>query len=99
MANLITKKFFWSKLEDICKIAIFCFAALAVVGCEVAKDLNPWESYPVPSCPKIQLLKGTDVITAYRSGVGRDITDIRYEAEVNGFTGNCEYIWQEGFIL
>ena len=96
MANLIAKECFCFKLENICKITIFCFTALAVVGCEAAKDLNPWESYPVPSCPKIQLLKGTDVITAYRSGVGRDITDIRYEAEVNGFTGNCEYIGKKG---
>jgi len=96
MASLISKKFFCSKFKNIFKIAIFCFTALTVAGCEAAKDLNPWESYPVPPCPKIQLLKDTDVITVFRSGVGRDITDIRYEAEVNGFTGNCEYIGKKG---
>jgi hypothetical protein len=69
---------------------------LPITGCQTATDLNLWESYPVPRCPKTQLLKDTDIITAYRSEVGRDITDIHYEAEINGFDGSCEYIGKKG---
>ena len=79
-------------------IAISCLTMLTLAGCQPAMDLNPWESYPVPSCPKTQLLKDTDIITAYRSGLGRDITDIRYEAEINGFKGSCEYIGKKGEV-
>jgi len=74
----------------------FCLLILFLAGCDTNKELNPWASYPVPSCPKVQLLGDTNIITAYRSGLGRDITDIRYEAEITGFKGNCEYIGKKG---
>jgi hypothetical protein len=96
MANFILQIFFYLKAGYSRKILISCIIALAVMGCDTTKDINPWANYPVPSCPKIQLLKGTDVITSYRSGAGRDITDIRYEAEINGFKGNCEYLGKKG---
>lgn len=84
------------KLKNLSIIAISCLTMLTLAGCQPAMNLSPWENYPVPSCPKTRLLKDTDIITAYRSGLGRDITDIRYEAEINGFKGNCEYIGKKG---
>jgi len=74
----------------------FCLLILFLASCDTTKELNPWASYPVPPCPKVQLLGDTNIITAYRSGPGRDITDIRYEAEITGFEGNCEYIGKKG---
>jgi len=81
---------------------IFNLAALGCLGliltsCESADILNPFgKKKPLPACPIVQLLKDTDTITAYRAGPGRDITDIRYEAELKGFTGECEYIGKKG---
>ena len=76
--------------------ALACFGLL-LSACDTAKELNPWASkYPIPACPKVQLLKDTDTITTYRSGPGRDITDIRYEADLKGFKGECEYIGKDG---
>ena len=96
MTNWISEMVFYFKSDFNRKITIFCVLGLVVMGCDTTKDINPWANYPVPSCPTIQLLKGTDVITAFRSGAGRDITDIRYEAEIKGFEGNCEYIGKKG---
>ena len=96
MTNFILGIFYYFKVKRSYKIITFCIIAIAFVGCNTAEDIHPWVNYPVPSCPKIQLLKGTDIITAYRSGAGRDITDIRYEAEINGFEGSCEYIGKKG---
>ncbi len=78
-------------------LAAFGFLGLMLAGCSSAADINPWANKTViPACPKIQLLKDTDIITAYRNGPGRDITDIRYEADLKGFTGECEYIGKKG---
>ncbi len=79
------------------KLAVLTGLGLVLAGCGSAQDINPWaKKYPVPACPKIQLLKDTDTITVYRSGPGRDITDIRYEADLKGFAGECEYIGEKG---
>ena len=96
MANWMSGMVFYFKSEYIRKFTILCVLGFVVMGCDTTKDINPWANYPVPNCPTIQLLKGTDVITAFRSGAGRDITDIRYEAEIQGFDGNCEYIGKKG---
>ena len=96
MVNWISGMVFDFKSDCSLKITTFCFLGLVVMGCDATKNINPWANYPVPSCPKIQLLKGTDIVTAFRSGVGRDITDIRYEGEIRGFEGNCEYIGKKG---
>lgn len=85
------------KSKRVFKLAVFTGLGLLLAGCGSAQDVNPWaKKYPVPACPKIQLLKDTDTITAYRSGPGRDITDILYEADLKGFAGECEYIGEKG---
>ena len=40
------------------------------------------KSAPVPACPKIKVLADAGNLTLYRSGPGRDITDILLEAEI-----------------
>ena len=96
MSNTILGMFSYFKLDYNRKGIFICAVALATMGCGSTNGINPWTTYPVPSCPKIQLLKGTDIITAYSSGTGRDVTDISYEAEINGFEGSCEYIGKKG---
>jgi hypothetical protein len=88
-----------SKLRPIhiFKLAVFGCLVLMLTGCESTADLNPWANkHPVPACPRIQLLKDTDTITTYRAGQGRDITDIRFEADLKGFAGECEYVGKDG---
>ena len=96
MVNLIFAVFFCPMFRNYFIIINLCLILSILTGCQTAKDLNPWGSYPVPRCPKTQLLKDTDIITAYRLGLGRDITDIRYEAEIKSFEGSCEYIGKKG---
>jgi hypothetical protein len=93
MAKLISK----SRAIRILKLGMFGCLVLILAGCESAPDLNPWANkHPLPACPRIQLLKDTDTITAYRAGPGRDITDIRFEADLKGFAGECEYVGKDG---
>mgnify|MGYP001162144344 FL=1 len=85
------------KFKFLFNLAALGCLGLILTGCESAKELNPFaKKKPLPACPKVQLLKDTDTITAYRAGPGRDITDIRFEAELKGFTGECEYIGKKG---
>tara|TARA_B100000315_G_scaffold233025_1_gene245839 strand:+ start:8056 stop:8640 length:585 start_codon:yes stop_codon:yes gene_type:complete len=85
------------KFKFIFNLAALGCLGLILAGCETAESLNPFaKKKPLPACPKVQLLKDTDIITAYRAGPGRDITDIRFEAELRGFTGECEYIGEKG---
>jgi hypothetical protein len=44
-----------------------------------------------PPCPKVFIAGETADLTRFRSGAGRDITDIEFEAEVAGYTGSCTY--------
>ena len=68
-----------------------------LVACENIDELNPFgTSNKVPQCPTIKFLKDADKITAYKPGVGRDISDISYEAELTGFSGECEYVGDHG---
>jgi hypothetical protein len=60
--------------------------ALAAGGCGVfgSSERNP-------PCPKVFIVGETAEVTRFRPGAGRDITDIEFEAEVAGYTGNCSY--------
>lgn len=93
MPSLIPK----SQSSRIIKFVTLGCLLLVLSGCETPSKINPWaDKKPVPACPTIQLLKDTDMIVAYRPGPGRDITDIRFEAELKEFTGECEYIGKKG---
>ena len=68
-------------------------AILSLTACSAVDELTSIvEKEPPPPCPRIKLLKDADIITVYRPGSGRDITDIRYEAELKGFFGECDYV-------
>ena len=76
-------------------LGVFCSVLMA---CEVTDDSNPFYSpkVVVPACPKVRLLQDADKVTVYRPGPGRDITDILYEARLEGFSGDCEYVGDGG---
>ena len=72
---------------------IIVLSGVFLLGCVSSSDTSLWgKRLIVPQCPVVQLLKDTDIIINYKKGPGRDITDIRYEAELKSFRGNCEYI-------
>ena len=57
--------------------------ALVVAGCGGGERQPP--------CPKIFLANETSVLTRFREGPGRDITDVVFEAELLGYSGSCKY--------
>ena len=76
----------------------FCFSVL--IACEATENLNPFDGAKVvvPAWPTVKLLQDADKVTVYRPGPGRDITDILYEAKLTGFTGECEYLGEDGIF-
>jgi hypothetical protein len=57
--------------------------ALAVAGCGGGERQPP--------CPKIFIASETSVLTRFREGPGRDLTDVAFEAELLGYSGSCRY--------
>ena len=44
-----------------------------------------------PPCPTVGVLADAAHLAVYRDGPGRDLTDIRYEADLGPITGECIY--------
>ncbi len=44
-----------------------------------------------PPCPKVAVLSDAAHLTVFRNGPGRDLTDIRYEADIGRISGECVY--------
>jgi len=65
-------------------------AGLLIAGCSV---LGEKTVYP---CPAVYILEDAQKITRFKPGPGRDITDIRFQAEIVNFTGACEYDEDDG---
>ena len=82
-------------------ISYLIFVAIALgslAACVSVDELNPFsnsKSGP-PNCPKIKFLKNADTITVYKTGAGKDLRDIKFEAEMTSFKGECEYIGDKG---
>ena len=69
-----------------------------LTACESVDNFNPFsdtKSGP-PKCPTIKFLKDADEITVYKSGAGKGLRDIIFEAELTGFKGECEYVGNNG---
>ncbi|MCA1909121.1 MAG: hypothetical protein LDL39_12245 [Magnetospirillum sp.] len=56
-----------------------------LASCSVLEKKEP------PPCPPIYLLGDTASLTKYKPGKGRDLTDIEFQAEIQGYTGQCSY--------
>ncbi len=45
----------------------------------------------LPPCPPIYILGDAGKLTKFRAGAGRDLTDVEFQAEIQGFQGSCKY--------
>lgn len=61
-------------------------AALALAACAS----NRVDSR-APPCPKVAVLADASHLTVYRDGPGRDLTDVRFEADLGRIVGECIY--------
>lgn len=58
---------------------------LALASCSV------FQKKETPPCPPVFILGDASKLTKFRPGPGRDLTDVMYEAEIQGYTGGCTY--------
>ncbi len=63
------------------------FGALAVFTLAAC---DSQEAVLAPACPHIVIVKDTAELTAFRPGPGRDLTDVVFDARIDGFDGTCE---------
>ncbi|MGB0631063.1 MAG: hypothetical protein ACPGRZ_10230 [Alphaproteobacteria bacterium] len=50
-----------------------------------------FEKDQVYACPAVFILQDAQNLTRFKPGPGRDITDIRFEARIFNFQGQCDY--------
>ena len=53
---------------------------------------------PPPVCPRISILAGTDEITIYKPGRGRDLTDVEFTARFLNAKTKCEVDEEERLV-
>jgi len=68
------------------------FLMLFLAGCSL------FVSTPQPACPRVVLVDEAREVTLYRDGPGRDLTDVRYQGAIAGFSSKCEYDLEEGRV-
>ncbi|KAF0138704.1 MAG: hypothetical protein FD153_1161 [Rhodospirillaceae bacterium] len=51
------------------------------------------------ACPRVVLDRTTSNLVQFRTGVGRDLTDIALEAEIIGYRGTCYYNQYEIILI
>ena len=56
---------------------------VAVAGCSPSDD--------PPPCPRVSVLQQARVLTLYGDGPGRDLSDVSFEIELRGASGECDY--------
>ena len=66
-------------------------AALAVCAGLMLSGCGLFDREVKPPCPRVGILGDAATMTQFRSGAGRDLTDVEFEAEIIGFTGGCEF--------
>ena len=66
---------------------LFC---LLTAACAISKNDQ------VYSCPGVFILQDAQNLTRFKPGLGRDITDIQFEAEISNFRGQCGYDDDDG---
>tara|TARA_Y100001970_G_scaffold293977_1_gene445268 strand:+ start:7307 stop:7846 length:540 start_codon:yes stop_codon:yes gene_type:complete len=61
---------------------VLCLFASA---CALSGNDQPYD------CPSVYILQDAKTLTRFRPGLGRDITDTQFQAELIDFEGKCEY--------
>lgn len=75
------------------RIGRFLAAALIYLSASACGIVEKHESY---SCPEVFILKDAEKLTRFKPGPGRDNSDIRFEAMVSDFRGECDYNQDRG---
>ncbi len=75
-----------------------CLSLLAAFGV-TASLLAGCSSKAPPPCPSVFVLGDADKLTQFKPGAGRDITDVDFTAEFQGYKGECGYDAGEGSKL
>ena len=68
--------------KQITSLFVASLAVVALSGCALE---------PVPPCPEIRIDSNTASLTVFKSGDGRDLSDIEYQAEIVSFEGTCKF--------
>jgi hypothetical protein len=50
-----------------------------------------WFGDAPPPCPQVSIMDQAKRVTFYRSGSGRDLTDVTYEVEIRDIAFECDY--------
>lgn len=80
------RRIFPPRLRFVLSLALVTWA---LGGCSGGKW---WEDKPeTRPCPTVSVLSDAANVTAFRSGGGRDLTDVLYEGKFAGYTGSCVY--------
>ena len=66
-------------------------ALVAALGAALAACAGKKDDAGAPPCPKVGVLADAARVTVYRDGPGRDLTDIKYEAQLGRIAGECIY--------
>lgn len=68
----------------------FPVAAALALSTVVLAACGSSDKAPRVACPPVLLERSTADLVVFRPGPGRDITDVMYEAQVTGYTGDCQ---------
>ena len=71
------------------RLALAMGTVTALAACS-SMDLGLGENEPPPPCPTVRLDRDTVQAVQY-AGQGRDITDMTYSIELQGYAGTCQY--------
>lgn len=71
--------------------------AAAFVICAVLAGCTLFDSPPQPPCPRVVTLGEAKKVTLYRSGPGRDLTDVRFQGDIANLVPSCDYD-DDGFV-
>jgi len=73
-------------------IARFLRTAALLAGSVLAlAGLAACKTNLVPPCPSVRVDNATATVTKFREGPGRENADIEYQADIQGFKGECDY--------
>jgi hypothetical protein len=82
--TLRTQRFSFAHLAFLAVLAL----ALGASGCSWFEKAAEG---PTPPCPEVSILADAAAISKFRDGAGRDLTDLLFEAEMTGVSGECQY--------
>ena len=69
----------------------FLPAVAVLASLPLLASCSAFQKKEPPPCPPLYLLGDAASLTKYRPGKGRDLTDVDFSAEIQGYSGECSY--------